>query len=61
MYALARFSRKLDKSGALGPLMDAHARTTEMAATKLIDVVEDATREKDGGEFVDLNGGRVTW
>ncbi len=51
----------MDKSGALGALLDAIARTTEVAATKLIDVIEDATREKDGGEFVDLNGGRVTW
>ncbi|KAF8901121.1 hypothetical protein CPB85DRAFT_1256457 [Mucidula mucida] len=58
---MGQLARKMDKSGALGALLDAIARTTEVAATKLIDVIEDATREKDGGEFVDLNGGRVTW
>ncbi|KAF9035377.1 NAD(P)-binding protein [Hymenopellis radicata] len=58
---MARINRDLDKTGSIAQMLDAIGRSAETAATMLMDVVEKATREKDGGEFVDVDGSRITW
>ncbi|KAF8901108.1 NAD(P)-binding protein [Mucidula mucida] len=36
-------------------------RSMETAANMLMDVVESATREKEGGEFINVDGSRIPW
>ncbi|KJA19310.1 hypothetical protein HYPSUDRAFT_143895 [Hypholoma sublateritium FD-334 SS-4] len=36
-------------------------QTPEEAAKALVDLIDRATREKEGGEFVDVDGGRIPW
>ncbi|KAF9035352.1 NAD(P)-binding protein [Hymenopellis radicata] len=58
---MTRTNRDLDKTGSIAHSMDTLGRSAETAATMLMDVVDNATREKDGGEFVDVDGSRLMW
>lgn len=35
--------------------------STEESAAGLVQIIEDSTREKDGGEFLEYDGGRLPW
>ncbi len=51
----------MDKTGTLAPIQDAMAMSTEEAAPLLVGVVENATREKDSGEFMNIDGQKLPW
>ncbi len=57
----ARLNRVLDKTGYIAHALDTRGRSVETAASMLMDVVESATREKDGGEFINVDGSRIPW
>ncbi|KAF9465124.1 NAD(P)-binding protein [Collybia nuda] len=58
---MAREHRILDKTGILKPILDSAAISPAEAAAQLIGIIDNSTREKEGGEFVNIDGGRVTW
>ena len=52
---------KKDKTGALLELTEkVSVLSVEVASAKLIDIVDNSTREK-GGEFVTFDGERIPW
>ncbi len=57
----ARANRAMDTTGTLAPIQDALAISAEKAATLLLGIVENSTREKDGGEFINVDGQKLTW
>ncbi|PBK79950.1 NAD(P)-binding protein [Armillaria gallica] len=58
---MSRANREMDKTGTLAPIQDAMAISTEEAAPLLVGVVENATREKDSGEFMNIDGQKLPW
>ncbi|KAK0499275.1 NAD(P)-binding protein [Armillaria luteobubalina] len=58
---MSRANREMDKTGTLAPIQDAMAMSTEQAAPLLVGVVENATREKDSGEFMNIDGQKLSW
>lgn len=58
---VAKEHRLLDKSGLLAPIIDIAAIPPATAASLLIKIIDNSTREKEGGEFVNIDGTRVTW
>ncbi|KAF9024456.1 NAD(P)-binding protein [Hymenopellis radicata] len=58
---MSRLNRSLDKTGSLAQIQDAMSIPGETAARMLVGIVEDATREKDGGEFVNIDGTKIPW
>lgn len=51
----------MDATGTLAPIQDAMAISAEEAAPLLIGIVDNATREKDSGEFLNIDGQKVAW
>lgn len=51
----------LDKTGLLAPILDSAAITPVAAASLLVNIIDNSTREKEGGEFVNIDGTRITW
>ncbi|KAJ3561791.1 hypothetical protein NP233_g9977 [Leucocoprinus birnbaumii] len=58
---MALGNRKLDKSGILEQVQDSVMSSPEDAAEKLINIVESATRETHGGEFINVDGTKIPW
>ncbi|PBK79956.1 NAD(P)-binding protein [Armillaria gallica] len=58
---MSRANRVMDTTGTLAPIQDALAISAEKAATLLLGIVENSTREKDGGEFINVDGQKLTW
>ncbi|KAF8873594.1 hypothetical protein CPB84DRAFT_1798234 [Gymnopilus junonius] len=54
-------NRAADKSGTLAPVQDAMAVTPEVAATSLVSVIDSATRDTHGGEFINVDGEKIPW
>ncbi|KAJ3501770.1 hypothetical protein NLJ89_g9192 [Agrocybe chaxingu] len=54
-------ARDLDKTGEIAKLLDQASVSIEDASVMLVNIVDNATREKEGGEFVDVDGGRIPW
>ncbi|KAF8196073.1 NAD(P)-binding protein [Pholiota molesta] len=50
-----------DESGQLAQMFDQIKRSPEAAAGLLVGIITTATREKDGGEFHSIEGGRHPW
>ncbi|KXN87625.1 Norsolorinic acid ketoreductase, partial [Leucoagaricus sp. SymC.cos] len=53
--------RTMDKTGTLAPIQDAMAMEPDVAAKMLVDIVEGATRDAQGGEFINIDGQKVPW
>lgn len=51
----------MDKTGALTAMMEGNTVSADVAAPRLIDLITNATREKEGGEFVVVGGERLPW
>ena len=45
----------------LGEVLKSICRPANVAASILIDIITASTREKDGGEFHNIDGGRHPW
>ncbi|PBK61995.1 NAD(P)-binding protein [Armillaria solidipes] len=58
---MSRANREMDKTGTLAPIQDAMTMSTEKAAPLLVCVVENATREEDSGEFMNIDGQKLSW
>ncbi|KAJ3501769.1 hypothetical protein NLJ89_g9193 [Agrocybe chaxingu] len=58
---MAYQARELDTSGQLGVLQDQLFVSVEEASVLLVNIVDNATREKEGGEFVNVDGSRIPW
>ncbi|PPQ65119.1 hypothetical protein CVT24_003010 [Panaeolus cyanescens] len=58
---MAIANRSMDKTGSLAPVQDAMAVSPEVAGTLLVGIVESATRETHGGEFINLDGSKIPW
>ena len=53
-----------DKSGSLQKLVDEDAPnlpSVDTVALSLIKLIDESTREKDGGEFLYVDGTHLTW
>ncbi|CAA7264442.1 unnamed protein product [Cyclocybe aegerita] len=53
--------RELDKTGILKQIKVEGERTPDEAAVIIVDTIENSTREKDGGEFIDVDVGKLPW
>jgi len=53
--------RAMDTTGALAPIQDQMQITPEKCAALLISIIEESTREKDGGEFINVDGSKIPW
>ncbi|KAF9443951.1 NAD(P)-binding protein [Macrolepiota fuliginosa MF-IS2] len=58
---MAIANRGMDKTGTLAPIQDAMAASPEVAATMLVNIVESATRDTHGGEFINIDGEKIPW
>ena len=52
-----------DPSGMMKEMVDQHPTlpTVGTVSVSLIDIVDGSTREKDGGQFVHVDGTRIQW
>lgn len=51
-----------DESGTFKVLLEQFpAQTAEEAAKLLVDLIDKATRETNGGEFINVDGTKVPW
>jgi hypothetical protein len=61
-FSSDRSALERDKTGALRELTGkVSVLSVEAASAKLIDIVDNSTREKGGGEFVTFDGERIPW
>ncbi|KIK51419.1 hypothetical protein GYMLUDRAFT_89045 [Collybiopsis luxurians FD-317 M1] len=58
---IAIANRAMDESGLLASLQDQAFISPEECATALVRLIEGATREKDGGEFMNIDGTKISW
>ncbi|KAF8970815.1 NAD(P)-binding protein [Flammula alnicola] len=57
---MAKENLALDKSGTLASVK--HGRVTPaVAGTALVNIIDGSTREKDGGEFINVDGTKIPW
>jgi hypothetical protein len=64
MLSLAeRSNRENDPSDAkiLTVIKDAIGMPVDEAAPKLVEIIDNSTRGKEGGEFVNIDGSRISW
>ncbi|KDR82151.1 hypothetical protein GALMADRAFT_276726 [Galerina marginata CBS 339.88] len=61
MTDMATSNRAMDKTGTLGTLQDAIAITPDAAAKMLVSIIEGATRGTHGGEFINIDGQKISW
>ncbi|KAF8962502.1 hypothetical protein BDZ97DRAFT_2076449 [Flammula alnicola] len=61
IWPLAKENRVLDTTGMLAPIQDVMQVTPAVAATALVNIIEDSTREKDSGEFINVDGSKIPW
>ena len=61
-FALDRHAIENDKAGALLELAEKMSvQPVEVASARLIDIIDNSTREKEGGEYVTIEGERLPW
>ncbi|CAA7260848.1 unnamed protein product [Cyclocybe aegerita] len=54
-------AREMDKKGEMAKLQDQVFISVEDASVMLVNIIDIATREKEGGELVNVDGGRIPW
>lgn len=57
------YTRSTDRSGVLAELVEKYGEfpTADKAAVLLLNIIDDSTREKDGGQFINIDGSRPAW
>jgi hypothetical protein len=61
-FSLDRDAVGNNKTGTLRELAEKMSvQSVEVASAKLIDIIDNSTREKEGGEFVTVDGERIPW
>ncbi|CAA7260849.1 unnamed protein product [Cyclocybe aegerita] len=58
---MAYHASELDTTGEIAKLLDQASVSVEDASAMLVNIIDNATREKEGGEFVNVDGGRIPW
>ena len=62
MHFPAREAQARDTTGVLAALLEkVPFQTPEEAANALINLIDGSTRDKDGGEFINVDGTRLPW
>lgn len=64
MYISVRNTLSSDTSGIFKNMLEGMGRnlpTTEEAADLLLKVIDNSTRENEGGEFIDVDGKKLSW
>jgi hypothetical protein len=61
VICIADIARKNDESGVLTKMIEEHGMSIAEGSTHLVKIIEESTREKDGGEFVNFDGSRLEW
>ena len=54
-------NRALDKSGLLEKAAQGNGLTADEAGVKLAEIIDNSTREGEGGQFVHVDGSRLAW
>ena len=52
---------EMDTTGAVAAMMEGNTVPADVAAPRVIDLINNSTREKEGGEFVMVGGERLPW
>ncbi|KJA17378.1 hypothetical protein HYPSUDRAFT_146577 [Hypholoma sublateritium FD-334 SS-4] len=61
-WVIAQAAMANDTIGAFGAVLENFTvQTPDEAAKALVDLIDAATRKKEGGEFVDVDGSRIPW
>ena len=50
-----------DTTGTFKSLVEQFGMSVEEASGKLVEIIDGSTREKEGGQFVNVDGGRIDW
>jgi len=58
---MARAGMAMDTTGALTAMMAGTTFPVDVAANNLINLISNATREKEGGEFIVVDGSKLPW
>ncbi|KAF9457037.1 NAD(P)-binding protein [Collybia nuda] len=58
---MSRSNQEMDTSGILAPMIEAMGISADAAAPIILQTVNRSTREKDGGEFLNIDGGKLAW
>ncbi len=62
MHFSAREAQASDTTGVLTALLEkVTVQTPEEAAKALVNLIDGSTRDKDGGEFINVDGTRLPW
>ena len=62
MHFPAREAQARDTTGVLAALLEkVPVQTPEDAAKALVNLIDGSTRDKDGGEFINVDGTRLPW
>ncbi|KAH9484734.1 Norsolorinic acid ketoreductase [Psilocybe cubensis] len=57
------YSKETDASGALQAVIQTYGEfpTADKVAVLLLNIIDESTREKDGGQFINVDGSRASW
>ncbi|KIK51420.1 hypothetical protein GYMLUDRAFT_234133 [Collybiopsis luxurians FD-317 M1] len=58
---MAAANSEMDKTGTISSVRNQLMISPEECATALIKLIQGATREKDGGEFINFDGTKISW
>ena len=62
MHFPAREAQVRDTTGVLAALLEkVPVQTPEEAANSLINLIDGSTRDKEGGEFINVDGTKIPW
>jgi hypothetical protein len=50
-----------DTSGTIQDFFDQAGLTPEVVSAKLVEIIDSSTRDGEGGQFVNVHGGRLAW
>jgi NAD(P)-dependent dehydrogenase (short-subunit alcohol dehydrogenase family) len=50
-----------DTSGTIQDFFDQAGLTPEVVSAKLVEIIDNSTRDGEGGQFVNVHGGRLAW
>lgn len=61
MACLVDYSTSNNRSGILQEIVKSEVPTGVQVAVLLLKIIDESTREKDGGEFLNIDGTKLPW
>jgi len=58
---MSRSHREQDNTNTLAPIQQVMTLPPEKAAAMLLGIIDSSTREKEGGEFLNIDGSKIPW